>query len=155
MTFHFLRPPNAEQIDLAGFISLRFIGQANFISQGDIRLLPAPYAPQRGTQLVGALLTSGNLTFEAADRQKFPCLALAETCLHTGAAAPTVLNAANEVAVQAFLARQISFPAIAGVVEDALDRLDGRSAGGNLAEVVAIDAEAREIAEAATLRRAA
>jgi 1-deoxy-D-xylulose-5-phosphate reductoisomerase len=97
----------------------------------------------------------GTLSFEGADRQRFPCLALAEDCLHAGAAAPTVLNAANEVAVRAFLGRRIGFADICGVVEESLSRMDGQAAGDDLDSVVAIDAEAREIAGAAILRLAA
>jgi len=101
------------------------------------------------------LVTVGNLTFEAADRQRFPCLALAEDCLRAGAAAPTVLNAANEVAVRAFLGRQIGFADICGVVEESLAQLVGQSAGEDLESVIAIDAEARQAAGAAILRLAA
>jgi filamentous hemagglutinin family protein len=57
---------NADQIDLSGFIALNNIGQANFNSSGDIRLLPATVAPPGG-QLGGYLLTLGNLSFKAAD----------------------------------------------------------------------------------------
>lgn len=101
------------------------------------------------------LASVGGLTFEAADRERFPCLTLAETCLRAGGAAPTILNAANEVAVRAFLGRQIGFADIYGIVEESLARLDGQSAGEDLDSVVVIDAEAREIAGAAILRRAA
>lgn len=101
------------------------------------------------------LAAVGGLTFEGADRERFPCLALAENCLRAGAAAPTVLNAANEVAVRAFLRRQIGFADICGVVEEALARLDGQAAGEDLDSVIAIDAESREAASAAILRLAA
>ncbi len=56
-----------KALDLSSFIQLSGIAQANFISEGDIRLLPAAYAPAVGNSLIGYLLTSGNLTFEAAD----------------------------------------------------------------------------------------
>lgn len=101
------------------------------------------------------LAASGGLTFEAADREKFPCLALAELCLRTVEAAPTILNAANEVAVNAFLGRRIGFLDIAGIVEETLAQLAGVSAGSDLDEVVAIDLEARDTAAAAILRLAA
>jgi 1-deoxy-D-xylulose-5-phosphate reductoisomerase len=101
------------------------------------------------------LAAVGALTFEAADRQRFPCLSLAENCLRAGAAAPTVLNAANEMAVQAFLGRQIGFTDICGVVEESLAHLDGQPAGENLESVIAMDAEARKVASAAILRLAA
>jgi 1-deoxy-D-xylulose-5-phosphate reductoisomerase len=57
------------------------------------------------------------LTFEAPDPQRFPALKLARDALQTGGGAPTVLNAANEIAVQGFLAREISFLDIARIVE--------------------------------------
>jgi 1-deoxy-D-xylulose-5-phosphate reductoisomerase len=101
------------------------------------------------------LIALADLSFEGADRQKFPCLALAENCLRAGGAAPTVLNAANEVAVRAFLSRRLGFSEICGVVEEAVERLNNQPAGADLEAVVAIDTEAREIAEAAVLRLAA
>ncbi|HTQ12413.1 MAG TPA: 1-deoxy-D-xylulose-5-phosphate reductoisomerase [Rhizomicrobium sp.] len=60
------------------------------------------------------------LTFEAPDADKFPCLGLAEHCLRMGGRAPTILNAANEIAVEAFLGRRIGFLDIARVVEETL-----------------------------------
>jgi len=77
------------------------------------------------------------LTFEAPDLVRFPALALARRVLQTGGAAPTVFNAANEVAVGEFLARRISFPAITALVERTLDAAAGR---GLLAEPADIDA---------------
>lgn len=77
------------------------------------------------------------LTFEAPDLGRFPALALARQALETGGAATTVLNAADEVAVPAFLAGQISFLAIAALVEATLDMAAGR---GLLAEPANIDA---------------
>jgi len=77
------------------------------------------------------------LTFEAPDLVRFPALAIARRVLQTGGAAPTIFNAANEVAVGEFLARRISFPAIAALVEATLDAAAGR---GLLAEPADIDA---------------
>ena len=77
------------------------------------------------------------LTFEAPDLERFPALRLARQALETGGAATTVLNAADEVAVGAFLAGQISFLAIAALVEATLDMAAGR---GLLAEPAGIDA---------------
>lgn len=68
------------------------------------------------------LTKTANLSFEAPDLVRFPALKLAWEALEAGGAAPTVLNAANEVAVEAFLARQIGFNGIAGLVRDALER---------------------------------
>jgi 1-deoxy-D-xylulose-5-phosphate reductoisomerase len=78
-----------------------------------------------------------DLTFEAPDLVRFPALALARRVLQTGGAAPTVFNAANEVAVAEFLAGRIAFPTITALVEATLDAAAGRSM---LAEPLDIDA---------------
>ncbi len=77
------------------------------------------------------------LTFEAADLERFPALALARQALEAAGGAPTVLNAANEVAVAAFLAGRIGFAGIPALVEETLDRAGGR---GLLAEPTGIEA---------------
>ena len=68
------------------------------------------------------LASVARLDFEPPDLERFPSLRLARHTLEAGGAAPIVLNAANEVAVAAFLSGQIRFPAIAGIVEEALQR---------------------------------
>jgi 1-deoxy-D-xylulose-5-phosphate reductoisomerase len=65
----------------------------------------------------------GSLTFERADEDTFACLRLAREAAAAGGTAPCVLNAANEVAVHAFLSGQLDFLGIAEVIEVALDRL--------------------------------
>ena len=87
------------------------------------------------------------LSFEAPDVTRFPCLALARDALKCGDGAATILNAANEVAVAAFLARRIGFLDIAGVVADTLDT-EPRGAPGSIDEVIALDAAARRRATA-------
>ena len=77
------------------------------------------------------------LTFEEADLERFPALGLARRAMEAGGAAPTVLNAADEVAVGEFIAGRIAFPAIAALVEATLDKAAGR---GLLAEPAGIDA---------------
>ena len=67
------------------------------------------------------LASVGQLTFEAPDLDTFPCLRLAREAAAAGGTAPCVLNAANEMAVQAFLAGEIGFTSIADVIERALD----------------------------------
>lgn len=67
------------------------------------------------------LVSVGRLTFEPPDRERFPCLGLAYRAAQVGGTATTALNAANEVAVEAFLHKRIGFTAIARVVEDVLD----------------------------------
>ena len=64
------------------------------------------------------LAAIGSLTFERPDFERFPALRVAMDCLRAGGSLPTVLNAANEIAVEAFLAGRISFHQIASMVED-------------------------------------
>ncbi len=94
------------------------------------------------------LAAVASLTFEEPDEARFPALRLAKDALRAGGAAPTVLNAANEVAVEAFLDRAIAFPAIAATVERALDRAAAELAGiapDNLDSVMHLDSRARQI----------
>ena len=87
-----------------------------------------------------------SLTFETPDLERFPALALARQALRSGCGAPTVLNAANEIAVARFLERRLAFLDIARVVEATLDSIWGRGAGVGpacLADVHALDADAR------------
>ncbi|MDZ4185819.1 MAG: 1-deoxy-D-xylulose-5-phosphate reductoisomerase [Desulfuromonadales bacterium] len=70
------------------------------------------------------LCSIGSLTFEEPDLQRFPCLKLAYDAIAAGGIAPAVLNAANEIAVEAFLASKIPFLAIAKIIETVLDRHD-------------------------------
>ncbi|WP_417515185.1 1-deoxy-D-xylulose-5-phosphate reductoisomerase [Minwuia sp.] len=86
----------------------------------------------------------GQLTFERPDESRFPALRLARHCLEAGSEAATVLNAANEIAVAAFLARRLGFLQIATVVELALETISGWSTT-TLDDVFALDAEARRI----------
>ena len=65
----------------------------------------------------------GQLNFVQPDLQRFPCLGLAFEALRCGGTAPAVLNAANEIAVQAFLDRRIGFLAIAEVIADVMNRV--------------------------------
>ncbi len=91
------------------------------------------------------LAKTADLQFEAPDLQRFPCLALAFSALKAGGAAATVLNAANEVAVQAFLDEVLPFARIAAVVENTLAELQP-AAPDELDAVLAIDQQARVIA---------
>ncbi|HVL36444.1 MAG TPA: 1-deoxy-D-xylulose-5-phosphate reductoisomerase [Burkholderiales bacterium] len=83
-----------------------------------------------------------NLSFESPDEQRFPCLRLAYDALAAGGTAPAVLNAANEVAVEAFLAGRLPFTAIAPVIEHTLQSAAAGGAG-SLAEILEADAAAR------------
>ena len=86
------------------------------------------------------------LDFEAPDVDRFPCLALAFAALRRGGAAPAVLNAANEVAVEAFLARRLRFTAIPRVIETVLERVTAAQPQ-DLDSLLALDASARRHAE--------
>ncbi|MBA1197610.1 1-deoxy-D-xylulose-5-phosphate reductoisomerase [Pseudomonas plecoglossicida] len=68
------------------------------------------------------LFAIARLDFQAPDPQRFPCLRLARQAAEAGHSAPAVLNAANEVAVEAFLQRRIRFPEIAGMIEQVLEQ---------------------------------
>ena len=91
------------------------------------------------------LLAIGQLNFERPDQRRFPCLPLAYRALLAEGSAPTVLNAANEVAVAAFLAGRLSFLKIAEVITAVLDRIP-TSPLPDLEAVMGVDAEARAAA---------
>lgn len=89
------------------------------------------------------ILARETLDFEPPDLEAFPCLRLAMQAAEAGDGAPVVLNAANEVAVAAFLAERLSFTGIADLVASALDEV-ARSHCGSLEEVLSLDGRARE-----------
>ena len=119
----------------------------------DMRV-PISYAltyPDRAATQIEPLDLAGGLIleFRAPDLDAFPCLALARAAGEAGDTAPCVLNAANEVAVAAFLDGDLPFLGIAGVVERTLAQIDCVPAA-DLAELTAIDAEARRVASEST-----
>ena len=89
----------------------------------------------------------GQLGFEPPDHVRFPSLGLARAAARAGGTAPAVLNAANEVAVQAFLERRLNFTAIAAVIDKVLQRLDSSPVKA-LGDVLDADAAARRLAAA-------
>ncbi len=91
-------------------------------------------------------LSMGTLTFEAPDHSRFPCLALAYRALREGGGAAIALNAANEIAVQAFLDRRLSFPDIAQVIEATMSA-NTYPAPTSIAHVLEADQSAREVAQ--------
>jgi 1-deoxy-D-xylulose-5-phosphate reductoisomerase len=97
------------------------------------------------------LAAIGQLSFEAVDMQRFPCFALARQALRDGGAAPAILNAANEVAVAAFLQGKIGFTRIAAVVDTVLDQ-SASAQIDSLEAVMAIDAASRDLALAAVTK---
>ena len=118
----------------------------------DMRV-PISYAlsyPERsGTAVAGLDFTEGlTLQFEPPDVETFPMLSLARKAGEAGGTHPSAYNAANEVAVAAFLAGRLPFLGIAGVVEETLGRVHGAPAG-DLDQLVEADAEARRLAEEA------
>lgn len=91
----------------------------------------------------------GSLTFEAPDESRFPALRVARVALHRGETGPAFLNAANEIAVAAFLDRRLKFLDIASLVEDTLnaaEKLGAIRKAGCLDDIIAVDAEARRLA---------
>jgi 1-deoxy-D-xylulose-5-phosphate reductoisomerase len=95
------------------------------------------------------LLKLGTLSFEPPDETRFPSLRVAREALQAGGSAPTVLNAANEVAVEAFLERRIGFAKIADMVAECVEAAHERGlthAAASLSDVLTVDAEARVLA---------
>ena len=91
--------------------------------------------------------------FHPPDCERFPLLGMAYEAQRTGGSAGCTLNAADEVAVEAFLRHEISFPAIAEVVEETLSRVPPREAG-SIAELLEIDRQSRAVAAAVARERA-
>jgi 1-deoxy-D-xylulose-5-phosphate reductoisomerase len=100
------------------------------------------------------LTTMNSLSFEKPDERRFPCLGLAYSALKKGGTAPAVLNAANEIAVAAFLEGRLPFTGIARVIADTLEAVPSGEADG-LATVIAADAQARRHANSVVMPRAA
>ncbi len=92
----------------------------------------------------------GQLDFQKPDYVRFPCLRLAEEAIHTGGAMPAVLNAANEVAVQAFLDQKLPFTRIAVLVEEVMKTIDFGNAD-SLDSILEADARARDAASSMIL----
>ncbi|MBV9039443.1 MAG: 1-deoxy-D-xylulose-5-phosphate reductoisomerase [Acidimicrobiia bacterium] len=127
------------------------------LSDPDMRL-PIGYAlayPERNGVAFGGLDWSAarRLDFEAPDLETFPCLGLAYQAGRLGGTAPAWLNAANEVAVAAFLESVISWTAIADVIREVLEEHDGTTPN-SVDVVIDADRRARELARRAVERRA-
>jgi 1-deoxy-D-xylulose-5-phosphate reductoisomerase len=104
--------------------------------------------PERMTSGVARLnlLEIAKLEFEPMDFARFPCLRLAYEAMQAGGTSTAILNAANEIAVEAFLAGKLRFTAIAELIEQTLSRLNGRAAT-TLEIILEDDARARQLAE--------
>ena len=120
------------------------------ISVTDMRL-PILYAmtyPERiASDLTFDMAALAGLTFEQPDFARFPCLRLAYEAAEIGGAHPIALNAADEIAVEAFLAGNLSFPGIAGTIEQVLQDTTVTHPE-SIEQVLALDSEARETARA-------
>ncbi|MFH0877101.1 MAG: 1-deoxy-D-xylulose-5-phosphate reductoisomerase [Candidatus Omnitrophota bacterium] len=120
------------------------------LAKTDMRL-PIQYAlsyPERwvNERLQLDLAKQEDLSFEEPDTRRFPCLALALEAARRGGAAPCALNAANEVAVEAFLKRQLSFGQIPRLIEKILHEHDSGAPVRGLQDLFKIDREVRQCA---------
>jgi 1-deoxy-D-xylulose-5-phosphate reductoisomerase len=113
----------------------------------------ALHAPERPPVPLAPLPLEGTWTFERPDTDRFPALAAAYAAGRLGGDAPLRLNAADEVAVEAFLAGRLPFPGIATVLVDALEHATARTPGWD--DLDAVDAEARALAREAVQRAGA
>jgi len=123
----------------------------------DMRL-PIQYAlshPERWEAAIPGLdwTRAMRLEFDVPDRERFPCLALADEALRRGGSVPTALNAANEVAVEAFLEGKVPFTAIPDTIREVVDATPGTPIAA-LDDVLAADAAARRAGREAIERRA-
>ncbi len=152
-----LFPVTAEQIDIVVHPQSIIHGMVHYVdgsilagmSTPDMRV-PISYAlgwpdymPTTTARL--DLTDIGKLTFEKPDREKFPALNLAKSALKTGGNAPCILNAANEIAVENFLSKKISFLQIINVVEQTLLKMRSEKLE-SLQHVFETDKQARMIA---------
>jgi 1-deoxy-D-xylulose-5-phosphate reductoisomerase len=126
------------------YIDGSVIAQLGVADMGVPILYALTYPERRPTPAARLDLTRvGQLTFFEPDTDKFPCLRLARTALEHGTAAPVVLNAANEIAVAAFLERRIGFNDIAALIERALGETRTDDVA-SIEECVAVDVETRD-----------
>jgi 1-deoxy-D-xylulose-5-phosphate reductoisomerase len=155
---HFLFGLSYERIDVVvhpssvvhALVRLRDGAALAHLGYPDMRV-PISFAltyPDRAeTEIPGLDLQAGlTLEFEPPDHERFPLLGLARGAGERGGTYPCAFNAANEVAVSAFLDGRVGFLDIAGLVEDALAQVDGAPAG-DLGALVEADAQARRVAQ--------
>jgi 1-deoxy-D-xylulose-5-phosphate reductoisomerase len=162
---HWLFGMRLEQIDvvihpqstvhsLVEFVDGSILAQ---LGPTDMRM-PIQYAltyPERVAAANGCRLDWGamrRLEFEEASPRKFPCLGLAREALREGGAQPCAFNAADEVAVAAFLERRVRFTEIAAVIEKVLEKMP-RVKASKMEEVLAADREARRLAAEVIAKR--
>jgi len=146
--------PQSIVHSMVEYIDGSVIAQLGVADMGVPILYALTYPERRPTPAARLDLASvGQLTFFEPDPARFPCLRLARQALDLGGAAPVVLNAANEIAVAAFLDRRLAFTEIPELIEQALA---GVPAGEleSIEACVAIDAETRRRVERAISTRA-
>ncbi|HXG14857.1 MAG TPA: 1-deoxy-D-xylulose-5-phosphate reductoisomerase [Calidithermus sp.] len=135
--------PQSIVHSMVEYIDGSVIAQLGVADMGVPILYALTYPERRPTPAPRLDLTRvAPLTFLEPDLVRFPCLGLARRALLAGGAAPVVLNAANEVAVAAFLDRRVGFTAIPALIERALTELAAGGCG-SIEECVSIDAETR------------
>ena len=143
---HVVIHPQSTIHSMVEFIDGSILAQ---LGPTDMRM-PIQYAltypdriPSNGCTLDWSALRE--LDFEDVPARKFPCLGLAKAALREGGPLPCALNAADEVAVAAFLERRLRFPGIAAVIERVLERMP-RTPMRRIDDVIAADSEARRLA---------
>ncbi len=135
--------PQSIVHSMVEYIDGAVIAQLGVADMGVPILYALTYPERRPAPAARLDLTrTGPLTFFAPDVERFPCIGLARAALAQGGAAPVVLNAANEVAVAAFLERRIGFIRIPELIERALGAMAAHACS-SIDDCVAIDAEAR------------
>jgi len=140
--------PQSIVHSMVEYVDGAVIAQLGVADMGVPILYALTYPERRPTPAARLDLTrTGALTFFEPDVEKFTCLRLARVALERGGSAPVVLNAANEVAVAAFLDRRIGFTKIAELIERALDGVP-QTEPKNVDDCVAIDTDTRRMVEA-------
>ncbi len=140
--------PQSIVHSMVEYIDGSVIAQLGVADMGVPILYALTYPERRPTPAARLDLAQvGQLTFEEPDTDRFPCLGLARAALEQGARAPVVLNAANEVAVAAFLERRLGFADIPILIERALSGDPGGTVS-SIEECVAVDAETRRRVQA-------
>jgi 1-deoxy-D-xylulose-5-phosphate reductoisomerase len=136
--------PQSIVHSMVEYIDGSVIAQLGVADMG-VPILYALAYPERRPAPAGRLdlAAVGTLSFFEPDLDAFPCLALARAALERGGSAPVVLNAANEVAVAAFLDERIGFMTIPDLIQRALDKDPGRQPA-SIDECIAIDGETRQ-----------
>ncbi len=145
--------PQSAIHSMVEYVDGSFLAQ---LGPADMRL-PIQYAltyPERSASNGGRLEWSilRRLDFQKVSTRRFPCLRLAREALRQGGAQPCALNAADEVAVAAFLERRLPFPGIARVIERVLERMP-RVSLRVMEDVAAADREARRLAQEEVARQ--